>query len=68
MTPGDLDSTLFADAADFTSQGFDEMDPVSRDGWAEPDHDGTINGEISVHLADDSTLKGRKMVSCSAAC
>src|SRR5258708_17894147 len=49
---GGLDCTLFADAADFTWQGSDEMDPVSGDGWAELDDDGTINGEISFHLAD----------------
>jgi hypothetical protein len=50
----------FADAADFTWQGSDEMDPVSADGWAELDDDGTINGEISFHLGDESTFKARK--------
>jgi hypothetical protein len=57
---GGLDCTFFADAADFTWQGSDEMDPVSGDGWAELDHDGTINGEISFHLGDESTFKARK--------
>ena len=52
-----LDCTLFAAAADFTWQGSDEMDPVSGDGWAELDDDGTINGEISFHLGDESPSK-----------
>src|SRR5258708_16594080 len=55
-----LHCTLFADAADFTWQGSDEMDPVSGDGWAELDDDGTINGEISFHLGDESTFKARR--------
>ncbi len=50
---GGLDCTLYTDAAD-------EMDPASGDGWAELDNDGTINGEISFHLADESTFKARK--------
>jgi hypothetical protein len=57
---GGLDCTLFAPAADFTWQGSDEMDPVSGDGWAELDDDGTINGEISFHLGDESAFKARK--------
>ena len=57
---GGLDCTLFADAADFTWQGSDEMDPVCGDGWAELDDDGTINGEISFHLGDESTFKARR--------
>ena len=31
---GGLDCTLYPDAAEFTWDGSDEMDPVSRDGWA----------------------------------
>src|SRR6266487_4410106 len=57
---GGLDCTLYTDAAEFTWQGHDEMDPASGDGWAELDNDGTINGEISFHLADESTFKARK--------
>jgi len=57
---GRLDCTLVADAADFTWQGSDEMDPVSGDGWVELHDDGTINGEISFHLGDESTFKARK--------
>jgi hypothetical protein len=58
---GGLDCTLYADAAEFTWEGNDEMDPVSGDGWAELDQDGTINGEISFHLGDESTFKARKL-------
>jgi len=36
------------------------MDTVSGDGWAELDHDDTINGEINFHLGDESTFKARK--------
>ena len=57
---GGLDCTLLTDAADFTWQGSDEMDPVSGDGWAELDDDGTISGEITFHLGDESTFKARK--------
>lgn len=58
---GGLNCTLYTDAAEFTWEGSDEMDRVSGDGWAELDDDGTINGEISFHLGDESTFKGRKL-------
>jgi len=58
---GGLDCTLYTDAAEFTWEGSDEMDRVSGDGWAELDDDGTINGEISFHLGDESTFKARKL-------
>jgi hypothetical protein len=57
---GGIDCTLYTDAAEFTWQGHDEMDPVSGDGWAELDDDGTISGEISFHLGDESTFKARR--------
>src|SRR5258705_530189 len=57
---GGLDCTLFADAADFTWQGFDEMDPASRDGWFKRDDDSTINGKIRLQLGDETTFKARR--------
>src|SRR5258708_34319183 len=51
---GGLDCTLFADAADFTWQGSDEMDPVSGDGWPELHEDGTSAAQSSFHLAHES--------------
>ena len=35
------------------------MDEVSGSGWAELNDDGTLNGEISFHLGDESTFKAR---------
>lgn len=55
-----LDCSLYTDAAEFTWEGSDEMDHVSGDGWAELDDDGTVTGEISFHLGDESTFKARK--------
>jgi hypothetical protein len=46
--------------AEFTFQGHDEMDEVSGSGWAELNADGTLNGEISFHLGDESTFKAQK--------
>jgi hypothetical protein len=55
-----LDCTLHTDAAEFTWEGSDEMDRVSGDGWVELAADGTINGEISFHLGDESTFIDRR--------
>ena len=48
--------------AEFTGtfQGHDETDEVSGSGWAELNDDGTLNGEISFHLDDESTFKAQK--------
>ena len=55
-----LDCILYSDAAEFTWEGHDEMDPASGDGWAELDQDATITGEIGFHRGDESTFKARR--------
>ncbi len=57
---GGLDCDLSRDDAEFTWQGHDEMDPVSGAGWAEIHEDGTLTGEISFHLGDESTFTARR--------
>ena len=42
-----LDCTLFADVADFTWEGADEMDPVSGDGWDELDDSKLVRSVIA---------------------
>jgi hypothetical protein len=57
---GGIDCTLYADAAEFTWEGHDEMDEASGDGWAELDDNDTIHGEITFHRGDESTFKARR--------
>ncbi|MGB6536630.1 MAG: hypothetical protein WBF58_11790 [Xanthobacteraceae bacterium] len=47
-------------SAEFTWDGSDEKDRVCGDGWAALADDGTINGEISFHLGDESTFKSSR--------
>jgi hypothetical protein len=44
----------------FTWQGHDEMDEASGSGSAELNDDGTLTGEISFHLGDESAFKARR--------
>jgi hypothetical protein len=46
--------------ADFTCQGFDEMDETSGSGEAEIGEDGVLTIEISFHNGDDAVLKARR--------
>jgi hypothetical protein len=55
-----IDCGFSADDAEFTFQGHDEMEEVSGSGWAKLNDDGTLSGEISFHLGDESTFKARK--------
>ena len=57
---GGLDCRHSSDRVDFTWQGNDEMDEASGSGWAKRNKDGTINGEIQIHLGDKSGFKARK--------
>jgi hypothetical protein len=52
-----IDCDFSDDDAEFTFQGHDEMDEVSGSGWAELNDDGTLSGEISFHLGDESSFK-----------
>ena len=55
-----LDCEYSATTAHFTWQGFDEMDEVSGDGFAQVEDDGTLSVEIEFHLGDEATLKAKK--------
>ena len=46
--------------ADFTWQGFDEMDEASGSGDAEIDDHGVLTIEISFHNGDEAVLKARR--------
>jgi hypothetical protein len=45
--------------ADFTWEGFDEMDESRGEGWADLQDDGSLVGEISFHNGDQSTFRAR---------
>jgi hypothetical protein len=55
-----LDCWYGVQSADFTWEGFDEMDLVRGDGEVELEDDGTLTGEIRYHLGDESTFKARR--------
>ena len=57
---GGLDCRHTGDRVDFTWQGNDEMDEASGSGWAKLSDDGTLGGEIKVHLGDKSAFKSRE--------
>ena len=57
---GGLECWYGAESADFTWEGFDEMDPVRGDGDAELEEDGTLTGEIRIHLGDELSFKARR--------
>ena len=57
---GDLDCRYRPDGVRFTWEGFDEMDPASGAGSAELEPDGSLTGEIRIHLGDESTSKARR--------
>lgn len=56
---GAMDCGLSHSGADFTWQGFDEMDETSS-GEAEIGDDGILIIEISFHHADQAVLKARR--------
>ncbi len=55
-----LDCEFSPTTVHFTWQGFDEMDEVCGDGFAEINDDGTLNAEIAFHLGDEATFKAKK--------
>jgi hypothetical protein len=57
---GGLDCRHNGDRVDFTWQGNDEMDEASGSGWAKLSNDGTLGGEIKIHLGDKSAFKARE--------
>lgn len=57
---GAMDCGLSHSGADFTWQGFDEMDETSGSGEAEIGDDGILIIEISFHHGDEAVLKARR--------
>jgi hypothetical protein len=55
-----LDCEYSPTTVHFTWQGFDEMDEVCGDGFAQVEDDGTLSGEIAFHLGDEATFKATK--------
>ena len=43
--------------SDFTWEGSDEGDPVSGRGWVELDEDGSLRGQIFLHMGDNSGFR-----------
>jgi len=50
----------------FTREGFDEMDEVSGDGYAELLDDGSIEIEFAFHNGDEADLKAKRNTSSTA--
>jgi hypothetical protein len=55
-----LDCEYSLTTVHFTWHGFDEMDEVCGDGFAEFNDDGTLSAEIAFHLGDEATFKAQK--------
>lgn len=47
-------------SVEFTWEGFDEGDPVTGRGWAAAQEDGTLRGQIFMHLRDDSVFPAER--------
>ena len=57
-----------ADLVAFTWHGNDEMDEANGDGWAHPQADGSIKGEICFHGGDEASFNARPWPTSSTAC
>jgi hypothetical protein len=57
---GAMNCGFSRNGADFTWQGFDEMDETSGSGDADIGDDGILTIEISFHNGDDAVLKARR--------
>ncbi|MCI0755507.1 hypothetical protein [Teichococcus vastitatis] len=57
---GGLDCHFGSHSIHFTWEGSDEMDHACGDGDAELEEDGTITGDISFHLGDESSFTARR--------
>lgn len=57
---GSIHGSSDGNAVEFTSDGNDEMDDASGDGWAQLQTNGTLQGEISLQNGDDIPFIARK--------
>jgi hypothetical protein len=63
---GTLDRSYAKASIHFKWDGFDEMDEVCGDGYAELQHDGSLTGEISYHNGDESSFTAARWTSSTA--
>lgn len=61
-----LDCSYAKASIHFTWDGFDEMDEVCGDGYAELQDDGSVTGEISYHNGDESSFTAARWTSSTA--
>jgi hypothetical protein len=67
-SPGAIHGAGDSDAIEFDWNGNDEMDEASGDGWAEIQPDGSLNGRICFHGADEANFTARPWGTSSTAC
>ena len=65
---GSIHGACDADAVQFSWAGNDELEPASRNGWAELQDDGSIEGEICLVNGDDIPFIARRSKTSSTAC
>lgn len=46
---------------EFTWEGNDECDPASGSGWLKARDESNVEGEIKLHLGDDSTFQAKRI-------
>jgi hypothetical protein len=65
---GAIHGTADSNAVEFTWSGNDEMDEACGDGWAELQHDGTLEGQICFQGGDEADFIARPWDTSSTAC
>jgi hypothetical protein len=65
---GSIHGSCDGNAAEFTWNGNDEMEPASGHGWVELQDDGSLQGEISIVNGDDIPFVARRSKPSSTAC
>jgi hypothetical protein len=65
LVSGQIDGRIVkrpdGDCFDFTWDGNDECDPASGNGWMKLKDKNNAEGEIKLHLRDDSTFQAKRM-------
>ena len=65
---GSIHGTCDGDAVQFSWEGNDEMEPANGHGWAEPQDNGSLEGEIYLINGDDIPFIARRSKTSSTAC
>ena len=65
LVSGQIDGRIIKrqeeDYFEFTWDGNEECDPASGSGWMKLKDNGHADGEIKIHLGDDSTFQAKKV-------